>query len=143
MVGFENAECLVKERSEGEVSDEIGTYDTGAEAGSKTQRIQKTIRINREELDVHPQEHAAEKTVSLNAEEIAAALNRWRTQAVTEPETKPKTERIYRNAPTAHVSKVRETTVELHIEEATKRRWPVVGLAIGFAVVGACIFVFA
>ncbi len=143
LVEFENAERLVKERSEEEVSDEIGIYDTGPQAGSKTQAIQKTIPIDREELDTYHRERVVEKTVTVNAEEIAAALNRWRTQAVTEPEAKPKTERIDRNAPTAHVSKVRKTTVKLHTEEATKRRWPVVGLAIGFAVVGACIFVFA
>lgn len=143
LVEFENAERLVIERSEGELSDEIGTYDTRAEAGSKTQAIQKTVRIDREKLDTHHREHVAERTVSLNAEEIAAALNRWRAQEVTESETKLKTERIDRNAPISHVSKVRKTAVTLRTEEAPKSRWPVVGLAIGFALVGACIFVFA
>ncbi|MGH8624835.1 MAG: hypothetical protein ACREYC_06065 [Gammaproteobacteria bacterium] len=143
LVEFENDERLVKERSEGELSDEIGTYDTRADAGSKTQAIQKTIRIDREKLDAHHRKRVVEKTVSLNAEEIAAALNRWRTQAVTESETEPKTKTVERHEPLVHVSRVHRTIVELRTEEATKSRWSVVGLAIGFAVVGACIFVFA
>lgn len=143
LVEFEKAERLVKERSAGELCGQIGTCTVAPEGGSKAKAVEKTIPIDREELDIYHRERVVEKTVSLNAEEIAAALNRWRTQAVTEPETEPKTDRIDRNAPTAHVSNVRKTTVDLHTEEATKSRWPVIGLAIGFAVVGACIFVFA
>lgn len=89
LVEFENGERLVKERSEGELSDELG-----AEADSKTQAIQKTVRIDKEKLDAYHRKRVVEKTVSLNAEEIAAALNRWRTQAVTEPETESKTKTI-------------------------------------------------
>jgi len=140
---FENAEHLVEERLEGDLSDEIGTYDTRTKAGSETQAIPKTTLIDREKLGAHHRERVVEKTMSLNAEEIAAALYRWRTQAVTEPETEPKTKTVERHEPMAHVSKVRKTTVELRMEEARKNRWPVVVLAIGFAVVGACIFVFA
>jgi len=143
LVEFEDAERLVKERPDGELSDEIGFYDAGAEAGSKVPGIQKTICIDKEKLNTDRRESVVEKTVSLNAEEITAALNRWRTQAVTEPETQPKIKTVERHEPMAHVSKVRKTTVELRTEEVTKNRWPVVGLAIGFTVVGACIFVFA
>lgn len=143
LVEFERPEQLSQERSEGEVFDEIGTFDTGAKAGFETQAIEDTIPIDRAELDAYHREQFLEKTLCLNAVEVAAVLNRWRTETVTEPETEPKTESIDRNAPTTRASKVHTTTAELRTEKVTKSRWPVVGMAIGFAVVGACIFVFA
>jgi len=143
LVEFENAERFATARSEREFSGEIGTYTAAPETGSKAKAIEKTVPIDTEELDAHHQKRVGEKTVSLNAEEIAAALNRWRTQPVTEPETESKTKTVERHEPMAHRSKVQRANVKLRAEERIRSRWPVVGLATGFAVVGVCIFVFA
>lgn len=138
LVELKNAERPVRERSEGEPSREIGASDTGTEAGFKPQAIEKTIPTDREELQAQLRKPVvAEKTVCLNTEEIGALLNRWRTQTVAEPKTEAKTVRIDERVA------ARKATAGLRIEEAKKSRWPVVVLAIGFAVAGVCIFVFA